>query len=50
MPKSKKHPVTAPEAVRSERLSDEIGWLKIAMFPGAVGIDVAKDIDRGSHR
>ena len=47
MPKSKKHPVTAPEAVRSERLSDEIGWLKVAMFPGAVGIDVAKDIDRG---
>jgi len=47
MPKSKKHPVTAPEAVRSERLSDEIGWLKVAMFPGAVGIDVARDIDRG---
>ena len=47
MPKSKKHPVTAPEAVRSERLSDEIGLLKVAMFPGAVGIDVAKDIDRG---
>jgi len=47
MPKSKKHPVTAPEAVRTEKLSDEIGWLKVAMFPGAVGIDVAKDIDRG---
>jgi len=47
MPKSKKHPVTAPETVRAEKLSDEIGWLKVAMFPGAVGIDVAKDIDRG---
>jgi carboxyl-terminal processing protease len=47
IPKSKKHPVTAPEAVRTERLSDEIGLLKVAMFPGAVGIDVAKDIDRG---
>jgi len=47
MPKSKKHPVTAPEAVRTEKLSDEIGLLKVAMFPGAVGIDVAKDIDRG---
>ena len=47
MPKSKKHPVNAPEAVRTEKLSDEIGWLKVAMFPGAVGIDVAKDIDRG---
>jgi C-terminal processing protease CtpA/Prc len=47
MPKSKKHPVTAPKAVRSERLSYEIGLLKVVMFPGAVGIDVAKDIDCG---
>ena len=28
-------------------LTDEIGLLKVAMFPGAIGIDVAKDIDRG---
>ena len=47
MPKSKKHPVTAPEAVHSEKLSDDIGLLKVAMFPGVIGIDVAKDIDRG---
>lgn len=47
IPKSKKHPVTAPEAVHAEKLSDEIGLLKVAMFPGVVGIDVAKDIDRG---
>jgi carboxyl-terminal processing protease len=47
VPKSQKHPVTAPEAVRTERLSGEIGLLKVAMFPGAIGIDVAKDIDRG---
>ena len=47
MPKSKKHPVTAPEAVHSERLTYDIGLLKVAMFPGAIGIDVAKDIDRG---
>jgi carboxyl-terminal processing protease len=47
MPKSKKHPVTAPQAVLSERLSYDIGLLKVAMFPGAIGIDVAKDIDRG---
>jgi carboxyl-terminal processing protease len=47
IPKSQKHPVTAPQAVSTERLSDEIGLLKVAMFPGAVGIDVAKDIDRG---
>ena len=47
VPKNKKHPVTAPEAVHAEMLTDEIGLLKVAMFPGAIGIDVAKDIDRG---
>jgi carboxyl-terminal processing protease len=47
MPKSKKHSVTAPESVHAEMLTDEIGLLKVAMFPGAIGIDVAKDIDRG---
>lgn len=47
LPKSQKHPVTAPEAVHAEKLSEEIGLLKVAMFPGAIGIDVAKDIDRG---
>ena len=46
IPKSKTHPVTAPEAVHAERLTDEIGLLKVAMFPGVIGIDVAKDIDR----
>jgi C-terminal processing protease CtpA/Prc len=46
MPKSKTHPVTAPKAVHAERLSDEIGLIKVAMFPGVIGIDVAKDIDR----
>src|SRR5216684_5186006 len=46
MPKSKTHPVTAPKAVHAERLSCEIGLLKVAMFPGVIGIDVAKDIDR----
>jgi len=47
VPKSKKHPVTAPDPVQAEKLTDEIGLLKVAMFPGVVGIDVAKDIDRG---
>ncbi len=46
VPKSKTHPVTAPEAVHAERVSQEIGLLKVAMFPGVIGIDVAKDIDR----
>jgi carboxyl-terminal processing protease len=46
-PKSQKHPVNAPQAVNAERLTYDIGLLKVAMFPGAIGIDVAKDIDRG---
>jgi carboxyl-terminal processing protease len=47
MPKSQKHPVTIPETVHAERLKYDIGLLKVAMFPGVVGIDVAKEIDRG---
>ena len=47
IPKSQKHPVTAPQAVHARKLTDDIGLLKVAMFPGAIGIDVAKDIDRG---
>ena len=39
--------MTAPDPVHAEKLTDEIGVLKVAMFPGVVGIDVAKDIDRG---
>jgi len=46
-PKSNKHPVTAPDPVHAEKLADDIGLLKVAMFPGLIGIDVAKDIDRG---
>jgi hypothetical protein len=47
MPKSQKHPVTAPPAVSTERVSDEIELLRVTMFPGAIGIDVAKGIDHG---
>jgi hypothetical protein len=47
MPRLQKHPVTAPQAVTTEGLSGEIGLLRVAMFLGAIGIDVAKDIDHG---
>ena len=47
VPKSNKHPVTAPDPVHAEKLADDIGLLKVAMFPGLIGVDVAKDIDRG---
>jgi carboxyl-terminal processing protease len=47
MPESHKHLVTPRQAIHTEKLGREIGLLKVAMFPGAIGIDVAKDIDRG---
>ena len=45
-PKDKKHPVAHPRPVSFRRLENGIGFLKVTMFPGAVGIDVAHDIDR----
>lgn len=44
-PKSKNHPVIVPKAVLCSQLPDGIGWLKVTMFPGAVGIDLAKMFD-----
>jgi len=31
------------------KLPEGVGWLKVTKFPGAVGIDIAKQIDRGIH-
>ncbi len=45
-PKMKKHPVTPPQAVVFRKLDDGIGLLRVTMFPGIVGIDFARDIDR----
>src|SRR5262249_29253959 len=44
-PKSKNHPVIVPKAVLCSQLPEGIGWLKVTMFPGAVGIDLAKMFD-----
>ncbi len=32
--------------VMISQLSDGVGWLKVTKFPGAVGIDIAKQIDK----
>ncbi|MCI0723897.1 MAG: S41 family peptidase [Acidobacteria bacterium] len=42
-PKSKERPMAVPRAISFSKLSDGIGLLKATMFPGAVGIDVARD-------
>ena len=44
-PRSKSHPVIVPKAVLCSQLPDGIGWLKVTMFPGAIGIDLAHMLD-----
>lgn len=44
-PRSKSRPVIVPKAVLCSQLPDGIGWLKVTMFPGAVGIDLAHMLD-----
>ena len=48
VPRSKttKRPLIELQPVSSTRLEGNIGWLKVCMFPGAIGIDLAHDIDR----
>ncbi|HVB59386.1 MAG TPA: S41 family peptidase [Candidatus Acidoferrales bacterium] len=45
-PRSKNRPVIVPKSVLCSRLPDGIGWVKVTMFPGAVGIDVAHALDK----
>jgi carboxyl-terminal processing protease len=40
-PKGKKLQFIEPTLVQSGRLTPEIGYLKVAMFPGMIGVDVA---------
>jgi carboxyl-terminal processing protease len=44
--KTKKRPLIELEPVSFTRLDGDIGWLKVCMFPGAIGIDLAHDIDK----
>lgn len=45
-PKSKKHPVIIPKLILTQKLEGGIGYLKVSMFPGVVGIEIARDITR----
>ncbi len=45
--KEKKRPLIVPEqVVNAEKLSDGVGVIRISMFPGVLGMDVARDISR----
>lgn len=44
---SKKRPLIVPtQVVNSRRIDDGIGYLSVSMFPGMLGIDVARDISQ----
>jgi C-terminal processing protease CtpA/Prc len=44
-PKSSRHLVNVPRAVAHLSLPSQVGYLKINMFPGVIGIDFAKEIE-----
>jgi len=44
--KSTRRPFSLPRAVTFWKIEPSIGYLKVNMFPGLVGIDVSHDIDR----
>lgn len=45
-PRSKNRPIIVPKSVLCSQLPAGIGWIKVTMFPGAVGIDVAHALDK----
>jgi carboxyl-terminal processing protease len=46
-PKGKKLHFIEPTLVEARQLEGGIGYLKIAMFPGTIGVDVANQISKG---
>ena len=44
-PRSREQPYSEPKAVASSILSDNIGYLKVSILPGLLGLDVARAID-----
>ena len=45
-PKGKKLHFAEPTLVQSKIVGDGIGYLKVAMFPGMIGVDVANEISK----
>lgn len=45
-PISGKRPIAEPRPLSVSKLKPSVGYIKIRIFPGAVGIDLAADIDR----
>jgi C-terminal processing protease CtpA/Prc len=49
-PKGKKLHFVEPTLVEARQLGDGLGYLKVAMFPGMVGVEVANEISRAVER
>jgi C-terminal processing protease CtpA/Prc len=47
VPRSRKQPYAEPKAVTYSTLRDSIGYLKVSILPGLLGLDVARQIDAG---
>ena len=39
-------PYAEPREIVAKRLENNVGYLKVPLFPGAIGIDFAQDVDR----
>jgi C-terminal processing protease CtpA/Prc len=44
-PRSRKQPYAEPKAVTSSRLDSNVGYLKVTILPGVLGLDVSRSID-----
>jgi carboxyl-terminal processing protease len=47
IPRSRKQPYAEPTPVTSSTLASSVGYLKVSILPGLVGLDVARQIDVG---
>jgi carboxyl-terminal processing protease len=46
-PKGKKLHFVEPTLVEARPIADQVGYLKVAMFPGMVGVEVANEVSNG---
>jgi C-terminal processing protease CtpA/Prc len=45
MPRSRRQPYCEPDAVSASKLDGNVGYLKVSIFPGLLGLCVAREID-----
>lgn len=45
MPRSRRQPYCEPDAVSASTLDGNVGYLKVSIFPGLLGLGVAREID-----